>query len=433
VKRAVMLSQMVRFFAVAGLTWTTAQVLVCQLPDGNAVRVQYTLQDASAVFEQIMNSRVTTIPREIIQQSGCIVVVPAHPKAAPVKDGRGVFTCRTGNEWSAPGFITLRSQNSQTDIGSGDLVLVVKDKQALSSSKFTFGDNVTIADGPVDGAAYTADWTNGADVLTYSRSEGHLKSSDLAGVKVRYDRVFGSALYGRKISAQSVISGQLIVPAGDATDFIHTVGTADAPSFPWPPPEASAREVIPHEVLEAPSPPKSLGGVDTKLVDALTKNGYREKSYFPVPGGFALATRLEQIDSEGKSSTSACRWTVAAKQSSRFSPFGYLRALLTADTSCDASYYYRVIVFIVSDKPFNQAQRPLLFGEALEWLKEGLNVLPLSVANQPYNQNFATTVLIYEFAREAGKKPALDQPSRLGDGHSHLIKSGLWAALSGQH
>ena len=42
-----------------------------------------------------------------------------------------------------------------------------------------------------------------------------------------------------------------------------------------------------------------LGQVDRKLRKALDDCGYVETSYFWVPGGFAAATRLEQINPDG--------------------------------------------------------------------------------------------------------------------------------------
>lgn len=43
-----------------------------------------------------------------------------------------------------------------------------------------------------------------------------------------------------------------------------------------------------------------LGHVAESLAGALEKVGYSERSYFSVPGGFALATKLEQIYPDGR-------------------------------------------------------------------------------------------------------------------------------------
>ena len=70
---------------------------------------------------------------------------------------------------------------------------------------------------------------------------------------------------------------------------------ARIPQFPWPPPWASATEVIPREMLEAEHDSTRLRDVDRAITEALEQNGYYESSYYAVPAGFALVTKIEQI------------------------------------------------------------------------------------------------------------------------------------------
>jgi hypothetical protein len=50
-------------------------------------------------------------------------------------------------------------------------------------------------------------------------------------------------------------------------------------SFPWPPPLASATEVIPRKLLQEESKPIRLTDVANKLADAIRQNGYYESRY----------------------------------------------------------------------------------------------------------------------------------------------------------
>jgi hypothetical protein len=162
------------------------------------------------------------------------------------------------------------------------------------------------------------------------------------------------------------------------------------------------------------------------LTAALAQNGYAEKSYFGVPGGFALATQLERIQASGVSMSVPARWAVAATGlGTRFSLGDYLRALFTADPG-----YYRVIVFVVTPVPFAQSEKTVTAGEAEQWLRSGLNMLPQSIAQQPYASGVATTALIYEFERTASDSNVL-LPSPVA-AQGHLVQSGLWKALGGQ-
>ena len=155
-------------------------------------------------------------------------------------------------------------------------------------------------------------------------------------------------------------------------------------------------------------------------------SGYFEKSYYVVPDGFALATRLEQISQDGVSKAPPARWSAGVPGVEHFSISDYLRALLTANPG-----YYRVVVFVVTDVPFTESGPPANMGDAQKWLTGGANVLPVSIASTPFGPNTVCTALIYEFTRSAGKDPALLLPSPL-DAHTHLVKSGLWNALGGQ-
>src|SRR5579859_4050825 len=86
-------------------------------------------------------------------------------------------------------------------------------------------------------------------------------------------------------------------------------GGETIPPFPWPPPRASATEDLPRAMFEQRASLSTLGNLNDVLVSALQTTGYFEKSYYAVPHGFALATRLEQISGDGSSKTPPDRWS----------------------------------------------------------------------------------------------------------------------------
>ena len=193
------------------------------------------------------------------------------------------------------------------------------------------------------------------------------------------------------------------------------------PSFPWPPPAASASEQIPNDLLAASATLHSLGDVNTRLAAALEKSGYAEMKYYAVPNGFALVTRLEQIEADGRPKPEPDRWSSNSPAFRSLSD--YLRALFSANPG-----HYRMIVLIVTDVPFAESETKVSEAEAVEWLRAGLNRLPPEIAERPYNPDVVSTALIYEFEKDQGKDPQLNEPSRLG-AHEHLTHSGIWGAL----
>jgi hypothetical protein len=145
--------------------------------------------------------------------------------------------------------------------------------------------------------------------------------------------------------------------------------SVDVPEFPWPPPVASSTEVIPTSTLKMISKSGTMKDLDAILVSALTKNGYSERSYYAVPGGFVLVTRLEQIESNGKPMSMPARWSAQTSLSSNhFSMIDYLRALLKAPPG-----YYRVIAFVVTPTPFAERSKSVSESEVSAWQQKDEN------------------------------------------------------------
>ena len=196
----------------------------------------------------------------------------------------------------------------------------------------------------------------------------------------------------------------------------------DFPKFPWPPPQASAEIVIPDEFLRnAPRDTPSVGEVETKIRDALAANGYAERSYYAVPKGFAMVTRLEQILEDGSSKQAPERWAVDVSPLRQFTLDAYLKALFTSNPG-----YYRIIVFIVTPVLFENSEQQVSRDEAMKWLRKGLKELPEDVGAGQYSGNHVCTALIYEFEQAARGSPAKQKvPGRLA-ANEHLEKAKLW-------
>jgi prepilin-type N-terminal cleavage/methylation domain-containing protein len=197
------------------------------------------------------------------------------------------------------------------------------------------------------------------------------------------------------------------------------------PEFPWPPPKASAFEVIPRELLVSHNHATKLRDVASALEAAFRRCGYIEKSYYAVPDGFALASRIEQINEDG--SASRDRWSLDVPNMRQFSLSAYLAALFNAPRAG----HFRIIVFIVTPHPFTQSNVPITAAEAREWISAGANTLPDEVGEQDYSRRHDCTALIYEFKGSGAKRAVFVEPSELS-AETHLVKAGLVAALSKQ-
>jgi hypothetical protein len=197
------------------------------------------------------------------------------------------------------------------------------------------------------------------------------------------------------------------------------------PEFPWPPPEPSAQSSIDSRLLADSSADTTyLRDVEAKLRAALDSCGYYEKSYYSVPDGFALATRLEQISKDGTPKQPPERWACEVQPLRKFSLAAFLKALFFATPG-----YYRVIVFVVSSQPFVGADVGVTRDEAVSWLSDGLNRLPKSIGVREFSGDHYCETLIYEFEQlDIGKEAVKVIPGYI-DWYTHLEKAGLWREL----
>jgi hypothetical protein len=193
------------------------------------------------------------------------------------------------------------------------------------------------------------------------------------------------------------------------------------PRFPWPPPRYSALAAIPPALLAAATPP-TLGAVADRLEQAFDKAGYTERTFYWIPGGFALVSRIEQTRADAAPMSPPARWVAATPKTPSLAE--YVKALFNAPPG-----YYRVIVFVVTDQVFSAAERKPTSAEANEWLSGGALRLPAEVRVRPYTPEHYTAALIYEFERRRSDEQATVRNPSDFPGRTHLEKAGLWRAL----
>ena len=198
---------------------------------------------------------------------------------------------------------------------------------------------------------------------------------------------------------------------------------AGLPAFPWPPPRYSAYSTIAREWVALGASP-TLASSARRLEVAFDAAGYGERSYYWIPGGFALVSRLEQIQSDAAPVASPARWAVSTP-TVKTGVIDYIRALFNAPPG-----FYRVIVFAVTDQDFAAANRPPTSSEARNWITTGSLRLPETVGKLPYSERHYTTALIYEFERSANQPEARVRTPSNSPGRVHLEKAGLWQALA---
>jgi SH3 domain-containing YSC84-like protein 1 len=185
------------------------------------------LDEAAAVFSEVMATPDKGIPQDMLANAHCIVIVPSLKTAAFLvggKFGKGYVSCRskTGAGWSAPGTVRIEGGSVGFQIGGSttDLIMLVMNERGadkLLSSKFTLGAEGSVAAGPV-GRTATAqtDAQMHAEILSWSRSQGLFAGLALEGATLRQDLDDNATLYGRKLENREIVTTAVRAPKAAA-------------------------------------------------------------------------------------------------------------------------------------------------------------------------------------------------------------------------
>ena len=185
------------------------------------------LNEAAAVFSEVMAAPDKGIPQDLLANAHCIVIVPSLKTAAFLvggKYGKGYLSCRsrTGVGWSAPGTVRIEGGSVGFQIGGSttDLIMLVMNERGadkLLSSKFTLGAEGSVAAGPV-GRTATAqtDAQMHAEILSWSRSQGLFAGLALEGATLRQDLDDNAELYGKKLKNREIVTTPVRTPRSAA-------------------------------------------------------------------------------------------------------------------------------------------------------------------------------------------------------------------------
>jgi lipid-binding SYLF domain-containing protein len=227
------------------------------------------LAAAAGAVQEIRNE----IAPEYWTGARCVVVIPELKKAAFIiggEYGKGVMSCRAGDQWSAPVFMELAkgSWGFQAGAEQADLVLLVMNQsgvQKLLKNKVNLGADASVAAGPVGRrGGVSTDAVMTAEILSYSRSKGLFAGVDVSGGVLRPDDDSNKATYGAGATPSTILATREMSAPPEAGAFLSALkGTstassarsnvstpAPAPAAPRPATTATTDEDIRGRVVE---------------------------------------------------------------------------------------------------------------------------------------------------------------------------------------
>jgi lipid-binding SYLF domain-containing protein len=197
-----------------------------------AENVSSRLGKAVAVLSKLTDSSGRGIRTEEIANADCVAIIPGFKKGAAVVGvsfGRGFISCRNGDNWSAPGAVTIEGGSVGVQLGGEkiDIVILSMDKERRSkllSDRFTIGSDASAA------------WGNGKSahgdpnpkILFFGQTKGAFAGFDLDGVTLKADDAGNQALYGKPTKNSAIVEDGAATPTvaqpliSKLTSFIHS-------------------------------------------------------------------------------------------------------------------------------------------------------------------------------------------------------------------
>jgi len=215
--------------------YVLALIAALAIPAHAQSKEQDRVENAGSVIKEIMDIP-DDIPQNVIDKADCVVVLPSVLKAAFIVGasyGRGVMTCRSGDNmrgpWGAPTMMALEGGSFGLQLGgqATDFVLLLMSERSASSiltSKVKLGGDASAAAGPVGrNASAETDVTFRAEILTYSRARGLFAGISLTGSTLRPDNNANESLYGKKLDAKDIVMKGVVPPPPSAQLLLQTL------------------------------------------------------------------------------------------------------------------------------------------------------------------------------------------------------------------
>lgn len=183
------------------------------------------VKESGDVVKDLLNGP-NGVPIGLLNKAECVVVLPSVKKVgfiAGAQYGRGVMTCRSGQDftgnWSAP--IMMQSSGGSFGLQAGAqatdfVILVMNDKgaRAVMNGKAKLGADASIAAGPVGrDAEASTNAAMSAQMLSYSRSQGVFAGVSLSGTSLGPDSDANEKIYGKKVTSEQIFEGGVKAPA----------------------------------------------------------------------------------------------------------------------------------------------------------------------------------------------------------------------------
>lgn len=154
-------------------------------------------KSAAHVLANLVSDPKNAPPNKLLRSAVCMAIIPSVKSAAVVVGGQagyGLASCRVGNSWSLPTYISLKAGSVGFQIGGSatDVALIFTHDDApqlIAGNNFQIGGQASVAAGPVGSTiGANTDFKKGSSIYSYStKGAGLFAGVSLAGSDVHVD------------------------------------------------------------------------------------------------------------------------------------------------------------------------------------------------------------------------------------------------------
>jgi SH3 domain-containing YSC84-like protein 1 len=192
-------------------------------------------KSAAHVLANLVSDPKNAPPNKLLRSAVCIAIIPSVKTAAFVVGGQagyGLASCRIGNGWSLPTYISLKAGSVGFQVGGSatDVALIFTHDDApklIAGSNFEIGSQASVAAGPVGSTiGANTDFKEGSSIYSYStKGAGLFAGVSVAGSSVHTDSKGNRTAYPEGLvpvtsDKSPDVAALLKTPAGPKTPAI---------------------------------------------------------------------------------------------------------------------------------------------------------------------------------------------------------------------
>ncbi|MFC1668069.1 lipid-binding SYLF domain-containing protein [Chlamydiota bacterium] len=184
-------------------------------------KMQKRIDTATSIIHAFTEIPENSIPPSVLENCKGLAIISVL-KGGFVIGGRGgggilLLKLPEVNTWSAPYAIATGgiSLGFQLGVQQIDFILILNTEaaiEALSKDTCTIGADIAASAGPV-GRNAEIDATGQTAMYSYSRSKGLFAGISIKGTLIKEDKVINESFYGKAISVNDLLSGNIHRPA----------------------------------------------------------------------------------------------------------------------------------------------------------------------------------------------------------------------------